>query len=117
LDEKYPNAHKIVLVMDNLNTHDTASLYETFPPEEALRLSQKLEIHYTPKHGSWLNVAEVELSVLVSQCLDRRIPDFATMTSEVRAWQNERNNKLDKINWHFTTTEAMIKLRRLYPSF
>jgi hypothetical protein len=117
LDEKYPKAQKVVLVMDNLNTHGTASLYETFPPEEALRLAQKLEIHYTPKHGSWLNVAEVELSVLVSQCLDRRIPDFKTMTTEVNAWQSQRNNSIHRINWHFTTSEARIKLRRLYPSF
>jgi hypothetical protein len=117
LDQKYPGAKKVVLVMDNLNTHGIASLYETYPAEEAFRLAQKLEIHFTPKHGSWLNVAEVELSALVSQCLDRRIPDFETMKSEVNAWQTDRNNKMGTINWQFTTSEARIKLRRLYPSF
>jgi hypothetical protein len=117
LDEKYPKAQKVILIMDNLNTHGIASLYDTFSPEEAFRLAQKLELHFTPVHGSWLNVAEVELSVLVSQCLDRRIPDIETMTSEVIAWQNDRNNRLAKINWHFTTSDARIKLRRLYPSF
>jgi hypothetical protein len=117
LDEKYPDAKKVVLIMDNLNTHGIASFYETFPPDEAYRLAQRLEIHHTPKHGSWLNVAEVELSVLVSQCLDRRIPDIETMRSEVSAWQNDRNNRSAKINWQFTTADARVKLRRLYPSF
>jgi hypothetical protein len=116
VDEKYANAAKVVLVMDNLNTHGIASLYEAFPPEEAFRLAQKLEIHFTPKHGSWLNVAETELSVLNSQSLDRRIPDIETMRAEVKAWQNDRNNQSAKINWHFTTTDARIKLRRLYPT-
>jgi hypothetical protein len=117
LVEKYPDANKVVLVMDNLNTHGIASLYERFSPEEALRLAQRLEIHYTPKHGSWLNIAECELSTLVSQCLDRRIPDLDTMRSEVNAWQNDRNNRLTKVNWQFTTADARVKLRRLYPSF
>jgi hypothetical protein len=116
VDEKYANATKVVLVMDNLNTHGIASLYEAFPPEEAFRLAQKLEIHFTPKHGSWLNVAETELSVLNSQSLDRRIPDIETMRTEVKAWQNDRNNQSAKINWHFPTTDARIKLRRLYPT-
>jgi hypothetical protein len=102
--------------MDNLNTHGIASLYQAFPPQEAFRLAQKLEVHFTPKHGSWLNVAEVELSVLTSQCLDRRIPDLETIRNEVNAWQKDRNNQCAKINWHFTTAEARTKLRRLYPS-
>jgi hypothetical protein len=117
LDEQYPDADKVVLVMDNLNTHGIASLYERFCPEEALRLAQKLEIQYTPKHGSWLNIAECELSVLVSQCLDRRIPNIDTMRSEVKAWQKDRNNKSAKVNWQFTTADARIKLRHLNPSF
>jgi hypothetical protein len=115
LDERYPDAIKVRLVMDNLNTHNIASLYETFEPAEARRLAERLEIHYTPKHGSWLNMAEIELSVLTGQCLDRRIPDIETMRSEVEAWKNDRNNRMNTINWQFRTSDARIKLKRLYP--
>lgn len=115
LDERYPDAIKVRLVMDNLNTHDIASLYETFAPAEALRLAGRLEIHHTPKHGSWLNIAELELSALASQCLDRRIPDLDSMRREVRAWQASRNQRGAPINWRFTTEKARIKLLRLYP--
>lgn len=116
VDVQYPDTDKIVLIMDNLNTHTGASLYETFSPEEARRLLDKLEIHYTPKHGSWLNIAEIGLSILPKQCLDRRIPDPKTLTSEVAAW-NKRMDKLQKnIDWQFTTKDARIKLKRLYPS-
>ncbi len=115
LNLRYPDAIKVRLVMDNLNTHSIASLYETFEPKEARRLAERLEIHYTPKHGSWLNMAEIELSVLKGQCLDRRIPDMPTMQAEVAAWEADRNNSCRKINWQFTTTDARIKLRRLYP--
>lgn len=115
LDVRYPDAIKVRLVMDNLNTHNIASLYETFEPAEARRLAERLEIHYTPKHGSWLNMAEIELSVLTGQCLDRRIPDIETMRSEVQAWKNDRNNCMNKINWQFRTSNARIKLKRLYP--
>ena len=117
LDTRYPNAKKVVLVMDNLNTHTTASFYEAFPPEEARRLAERLEIHYTPKHGSWLNIAEIELSVLQGQCLNRRIADIETMRNEVDSWQTNRNNQIKKINWQFTTTNARVKLKRLYPKF
>jgi hypothetical protein len=103
------------LVLDNLNTHSTASLYEAFAPEEARRLARRLEIHYTPKHGSWLNVAEIELSALNTQCLNRRIPDIARMRTEVAAWERDRNNRAAKIDWRFTTEDARIKLKRLYP--
>jgi hypothetical protein len=116
LDERYPQATKVRLVMDNLNTHSTASLYETFAPEEARRLARRLEIHYTPKHGSWLNVAEIELSALNSQCLNRRIPDIALMRTEVAAWELDRNHRTAKIDWRFTTEDARIKLKRLYPN-
>jgi hypothetical protein len=115
LDMKYPNANKVILVMDNLNTHGIASFYEAFTPEEALRLAGRLEIHYTPKHGSWLNMAEIELSVLVGQCLDRRIADIKTMKDEVEAWEKDRNNMGADISWRFMTEDARIKLRRLYP--
>jgi hypothetical protein len=115
LDERYPDARSVRLVMDNLNTHATASLYETFPPQEARRLAERLEIHYTPKHGSWLNIAEIELSVLNGQCLDRRIPDFEMMRKQVTAWEDDRNNRPSKIRWQFSTTNARIKLKRLYP--
>ena len=115
LDERYPEAIKVRLVMDNLNTHSIASLYETFEPKEARRLTERLDIHYTPKHGSWLNMAEIELSVLKGQCLDRRIPDMATMQAEVAACKKERNNRANKINWQFTASDARIKLKRLYP--
>jgi hypothetical protein len=115
LDVRYPNAIKVRLVMDNLNTHSTASFYETFAPQEARRLAERLEIHYTPKHGSWLNMAEIELSVLKGQCLKRRIPDMVMMQAEVAAWETDRNNRTKKINWQFTTSDARIKLKRLYP--
>jgi hypothetical protein len=115
LDERYPDALSVRLVMDNLNTHSIASLYETFPPEEARRLAERLEIHYTPKHGSWLNVAEIELSVLKGQCLDRRIPGMQTMRRHVAAWESDRNNRQSKISWQFSTTDARIKLKKLYP--
>ncbi len=117
VEKRYPEAEKIVLVMDNLNTHSPASLYEAFPPAEAKRLADKLQIHYTPKHGSWLNMAEIELSVLSRQCLDRRVPDFETLETEVGAWQQRRDAKGGKIDWRFTTEDARIKLKRLYPSF
>ena len=115
LDERYPQATKVRLVMDNLNTHSAASLYETFEPEEARRLARRLEIHYTPKHGSWLHVAEIELSALSIQCLDRRIPDIELMRKEVAAWERDRNNRSKIIDWRFTTEDARIKLKRLYP--
>lgn len=115
LDERYPDAAKVRLVMDNLNTHGIASLYETFPPAEARSLAERLEIHYTPKHGSWLNMAEIELSALKGQCLNRRIPDMATMRSAVDAWERDRNNRMRKIDWQFTAADARIKLKRLYP--
>lgn len=114
LDERYPEAIKVRLIMDNLNTHNVASLYETFEPQEAQRLASRLEIHHTPKHGSWLNMAEIELSVLKGQCLDRRIADIITMKAEVLAWENHRNNSVKAINWQFTTAEARIKLKSLY---
>ncbi len=112
----FPDAEQIVLVQDNLNTHTPASLYEAFPPEEAKRLADKLELHYTPKHGSWLNMAECELSVLSRQCLDRRMPDKATLSREVAAWVHNRNTEQATIDWRFTTADARIKLKRLYPA-
>ena len=115
VDIRYPEAERVVLVMDNLNTHTPASLYEAFEPEEARRLAGKLEVHYTPKHGSWLNMAEIELSVLGRQCLNRRVPDFETLQAEVEAWQ-ERRDAAGKIDWRFDTKDARIKLKRLYPS-
>lgn len=115
LDERYPAATKVRLVMDNLNTHDLASLYETFPPAEARRLAERLEIHHTPKHGSWLNIAEIELSALTGQCLSRRLPDLGTMRREVSAWLQHRNTRGAPIHWRFTTDNARIKLLRLYP--
>ena len=114
-DERYPDAIKVRLVMDNLNTHKIASLYEVFEPQEALRLAQRLDVHYTPKHGSWLNMAEIELSALKLQCLDRRIANIETMHSEVAAWEKSRNNGIRKIVWQFTTDDARTKLKRLYP--
>ena len=116
IDIHFPEAEKIVLVMDNLNTHKFASLYEAFEPEEARRIIEKLEIHYTPKHGSWLNMAEIELSVLQRQSLKARIPDQATLMEKVAAWQNRRNTSDATINWRFTTEDARIKLHRLYPT-
>lgn len=116
VDDQYPDAEKVVLVMDNLNTHKPASLYQAFEPKEARRLLDSLEIHYTPKHGSWLNMAEIELSVLSGQCLSRRIPDKETLVREVAAWEKERNQGECKVKWQFTTETARIKLARLYPS-
>ena len=116
VDGHYPEAARIVLVLDNLNTHTPGSLYEAFAPAEAKRLADKLEIHYTPKHGSWLNIAEIELSVLSRQCLDRRIPDAATLQAQITAWQDRRNAASGRIHWRFTTADARIKLRRLYPT-
>jgi len=116
VDEWYPQAEKIVLVLDNLSTHGPAALYETFEPAEARRLVEKLEIHYTPRHGSWLNVAEMELSVLARQCLDRRIRDLEALRREVTAWVAARNAAVVKVDWQFTTADARVKLKRLYPS-
>jgi hypothetical protein len=116
LDQHYPTAEKVVLVMDNLKTHSCASFYEVFPPAEARRLGRKLEIHSTPKHGSWLNMAEIELSVLSRQCLSRRLSSLEEATRQVEAWQNHRNQDQAKVNWRFTTEDARIKLKRLYPS-
>ena len=116
LDSQYPNAEKVVLVMDNLNTHVTSSFYETFPAEEAFRLSQRLEIHYTPKHGSWLDIAEIELSALAAQCLgSRRIPSIEALNRELLAWEAKRNADQKGVDWHFTTDNARTKLKRLYP--
>lgn len=114
-DVCYPNAETIVVVLDNLNTHNAASFYEAFPPEEARRLAHRFEFHHTPKHGSWLNMAEIELSVLGRQCLNRRIPDKSALTSEVAAWEQERNHKVVKVDWQFRTADARIKLKHLYP--
>ena len=116
VDEQYPEAEKIVLVLDNLNTHTPASLYQAFPPAEARRLTEKLEIHYTPKHGSWLNMAEIELSILGRQCLDRRIDNAAELAREVAAWEAERNAAAVRMRWRFNTDTARAKLWRLYPS-
>jgi hypothetical protein len=115
VEEVHEEAEKVVLVMDNLNTHKLASLYEAFPPEQARRIAERLEIHHTPKHGSWLNMAEIELSVLARQCLDRRIETREELEKEVAAWEEERNERGVEIRWHFTTADARIKLRRLYP--
>ena len=116
LDQQYSTAEKVVLVMDNLNTHSPASFYEVFPPAEARRLARKLEIHYTPKHGSWLNMAEIVLSVLSRPCLSQRLSSLEEATCQVEAWQNHRNQDQAKVNWRFTTADARIKLKRLYPS-
>ena len=116
VDVYYPNAEKVVLVIDNLNTHTPSALYEVFQPSEARRLARKLEVHYTPKHGSWLNMAEMELSVLSRQCLDRRIGTLTEVAREATAWQAKRNASDVRINWRFTTADARIKLKRLYPS-
>ncbi len=116
VDVHYPAAERIVLVLDNLNTHAPASLYAAFPPAEARRRTDKLELHYTPKHGSWLNMAEIELHVLAGQCLDRRLPDQATLATEVAAWEAARNAADSAIDWRFTTADARIKLKHLYPT-
>ena len=115
-DEMYPDAEKIVHVMDNRNTHKPSSLYKKYPPEEARRIIKRLEIHYTPKHGSWLDIAEIELNVMTRQCLNRRIDNIEILRQELMAWENERNTSEDKINWHFKTTDARIKLISLYPT-
>lgn len=116
VDQMYPLAEKIVLVMDNLNTHGPASLYEAYEPAEAKRIADKLEIHYTPKHGSWLDMAEIELGILSRQCLDRRIDNVEELTAEVSAWEDSRNAATTRVNWRFTTADARVKLKRLYPS-
>jgi DDE superfamily endonuclease len=116
VDIHYPDAEQIVLVQDNLNTHTPASLYEAFPAAEARRLADKLELHYTPKHGSWLNMAEIELAMLAGQCLDRRLADRATLEREAGAWQAARNAAGRGVNWRFTTEDARIKLQHLYPT-
>lgn len=116
VDEQYPHAETIILVVDNLNIHTKASLYQAFPAQEAKRLADKLEIHYTPKHGSWLNMAEIEFSHLSRQCLDRRIGSRPLLQREVKAWEQARNNRQAGIDWRFTVEEARIKLKRLYPS-
>ena len=117
VDDMYPDAEKIVLVMDNLNTHKPASLYKKYPPEEARRIIKKLEIHYTPKHGSWLDIAEIELNVMTRQCLARRIAEIGLLRRELSAWEVERNTLAAKVNWHFRTSDARIKLSSLYPVF
>ncbi len=116
VDEQFPDADKIVLVLDNLNTHTPASLYQAFVPAEAKRLADKLEVHHTPKHGSWLNMAEIELSVLARQCLSERMGDRACVTEQAAAWEARRNGCGARIDWRFTTADARIKLKRLYPS-
>ena len=115
VDECYPQAERLVLVMDQLNTHGVASLYAAFPPAEARRLAEKLEIHHTPKHGSWLNMAELELSVLARQCLEERMDNRERLAREITAWQRARNGHAVRVNWRFTTADARIKLKRLYP--
>jgi hypothetical protein len=115
LEVDYPEVEKIILVMDNLNTHNPAALYKAFPPETARHLLDRLEFHFTPVHGSWLNVAEIELRVLCGQCLNQRIPDMDTLKHEVSSWQSERNNKAAKVDWRFASEDARIKLKRFYP--
>ncbi|MFW6106688.1 MAG: IS630 family transposase [bacterium] len=116
LDRSYPHARRIILICDNLNTHNVASFYKAFPPSEARRLAERIEIHYTPKHGSWLNIAECEVSVLSRQCLHGRTPDIQMLSSKVRAWDTDRNNRQCGVDWQFTTEDARIKLKKLYPS-
>ena len=115
VDEMYPDAEKIILVMDNLNTHKPSSLYKKYKPEEARRIIRKLEIHYTPKHGSWLDIAEIELNIMTRQCLNRRIDSIEKLTSELAAWEKERNENHSKVNWHFRIKDARVKLISLYP--
>ena len=117
VDTMYPDVEKIVLVMDNLNTHKSSSLYKRYPAEEARRILKKLEIHYTPKHGSWLDIAEIELNVMTRQCLRRRISEIKLLRNELSAWEMERNTLAAKVNWHFRTSDARIKLSSLYPTF
>lgn len=116
VDVHYPEAERITVVLDNLNTHNLSSLYEVFEPVEARRIAAKLELHYTPKHGSWLNMAEIELSVISRQCLNRRLGDKERLQREVNAWEKARNESQAKVDWRFTTDDARIKLKRLYPS-
>jgi transposase len=116
VDVHFPTAIRIRVVMDNLNTHTKAALYEAFAPPEAKRIADRLEFHFTPKHGSWLNMAEIELSILTNQCLDRRIPDAETLASEVAAWERERNEQHATVNWRFKVADARTKLKRLYPN-
>jgi len=115
-EDVYPEAERVVLVMDNLNTHKLASLYEAFEPEQARRIAERIEVHHTPRHGSWLNVAEIELSVLSRQCLDRRIESVDELREELEPWYEERNDRAVGVKWRFTTADARIKLRRLYPA-
>lgn len=115
LDVKYPSAQKVIFVMDNLNTHTTASLYKRFPPDVARNLAGRMEIHYTPKHGSWLDVAEIGLSVLKSQCLNCRVPDLKTLRKKIKAWVNDRNKNPKPVQWHFTSSDAREKLLSIYP--
>lgn len=115
IDDCYPNAKKLVLVMDNLNTHNTASLYAAYPPEQARKLAERLEIHHTPKHGSWLNIAEIELSALSVQCLNRRFEDISELRAEAAAWEQHRNRRQRQVNWQFKTEDARIKLKKIYP--
>lgn len=116
LDEQYPDVQKVVLVSDNLNTHNISSLYKAFAPQEAFRLAQRLEMHHTPKHGSWLNIAEIELSALTTQCLGKkRIPSIEALNNDLKAWYNIRNSAQKGVDWHFTTADARVKLKRLYP--
>lgn len=117
LEIDYPKAEKIILVMDNLNTHKTSSFYEAFEPELANKLSKRIEIHYTPKHGSWLNIAEIELSAMTRQCLGRRIPDIELLANELTIWNKQRNNICKSVNWQFSTDEARIKLKHVYPTY
>jgi hypothetical protein len=115
LDTQYPETERIRLVCDNLNTHGIGSLYEAFPPEQARRLASRLEIHHTPKHGSWLNIAEIELSALTIQCLDRRLPDLEALINETTQWEKRRNASPKGVDWQFSTHDARVKLKRLYP--
>lgn len=117
LERRYPEAERVRLVCDNLNTHGLGSLYEAYPPEQARGLAKRLELHHTPKHGSWLNIAEIELSALTGQCLDRRIPDIETLRHATKAWEKRRNEHHKGVDWQFTTQNARIKLKRLYPQF
>ena len=117
VDVMYPDAEKIVLVMDNLNTHRPASLYKRYSPKQAKRILDRLELHFTPKHGSWLNIAEIELNVMTRQCLSRRIASLPVLRSDLSAWEVERNHIAAKVNWQFTTTDARVKLSSLYPEF
>ena len=117
LVRNYSNAVKILLVLDNLNTHTISSLYKAFPAEKARELTKKIEIHYTPKHGSWLNIAEIAISILSKQCINKRISNIEILNSEISAWQKSSNDNLKKVNWHFTTSDARVKLKSLYPVF